>query len=750
MKIMTAVILFYALSFGQSIVRVYCNQMNNLTRISAKLDLDIASARAGEWYDIVADRAVMDRIIASGLPYEVRIFSLDEQKNRVRGSYHSYPQIIGMLRNLAASHPAICQLDSLPVKTFQNRWIYALKISDNPYIEEESEPGMLVVGCHHAREWATIEVVLYFAYYLISQYATSAEIRDIVDNTEIYCVPVLNVDGYIYDFNGQYLMWRWNREPFEGTIGTDCNRNYGCCSGDPKGDWGAVDSFKATHRPGTETFCGPCAYSGNEIQALTAYVRSRIVNSCMSYHSFGEVLFWSWGYTGAHIPDGETVSRFGERMAAMVNCIYGGTYRTGQEFSVMYPTSGATGDWLYSWMHWMAGVANLSYTTEIGTYFYQPSEDLDSICINNLKALEYLAQLTRDSIPVLCEGKVAPPRIYDIGSVGADFTVSWHPVNASENHPLNWELVEYSNPSIITDSLESGADRWTLNGFGLSAGHAHSGYYSLFSGNLPGQNSTAVSTHPYFVRDGDSLTFWCYYILEPGHDVCVAEVSENNLEWFNVDTLRFTGEQTDWQRKAYSLAAWTGKSVFIRFRCMYDDGIEYAGFWVDDIWPACRFDTVQSVSQNITDTIYQFTGHAPGTYYYQARGRNAAWDWGGYGPLKPAVVSVGIADQPMAPGPAAASYMLLAPNPVRNRLEIRFGIAGNLSANREKMAVIRIYNAAGILVKTFKKPMSVIGHRSSVSWDLTDSFGRIVPNGVYYISIAAADFTQTAGVLVIK
>jgi hypothetical protein len=332
-----------------------------------------------------------------------------------------------LLRNLAATYPSICKLDSLPIKTYQNRWIYALKISDNPQIEEENEPGMLVDGCHHAREWATIEVVLYFADYLITQYASSSEVRDIVDNTEIYCVPVVNVDGYIYDYNGNgELYWRWNREPFEGIIGTDCNRNYGCSAGDLKGDWGAADSGKAAHRPGSETFCGPGANSGNEIQALTMYAGSRIINSYMSYHSYGEVLMWGWGYTQAAIPDLETASRFGNRMAGMVNRISGGTYTPGQVSSVMYYTSGASEDWLYSRMHWVAGVANLSYVTEVGYSFYS-SEFLDSICINNFRALKYLAQLTRDSIPILCEGRVAPPRIYDIGSVSADFTVSWHP-----------------------------------------------------------------------------------------------------------------------------------------------------------------------------------------------------------------------------------------------------------------------------------------------------------------------------------
>lgn len=749
MKIITAVIFFCALSFSQSIVRVYCRHMSDLTRISAKIDLDIAAARAGEWYDIVADRTVMDRIIASGLPYEVRIFDLEYQKEQARG-YHSYADITMILRNMASTYPAICKLDSLPIKTFQNRWIYALKISDNPFIEEENEPGLLVDGCHHAREWATIEVVLYFANHFLSQYATNSEIRDIVDNTEIYCVPVVNVDGYIYDYNGNgQVEWRWNREPFEGTIGTDCNRNYGCCSGDLKGDWGAADSSKAMHRPGAETFCGPCANSGNEIQALTIYAGSRIINAYMSYHSYGELLMWGWGYTQAPIPDVETASRFGNRMASMVNRIDGGTYTPGQVSSVLYYTSGASEDWLYSWMHWVAGVANLSYVTEVGYSFY-PTQVLDSICRCNFNALKYLAQLTRDSIPMLCEGVVAPPQVYDIGSVGANFTVRWHPLNSFENHPIGWELVEFSDPSVITDSLESGFDRWILKGFALATNPVHSGTHSFFSGNVAGQNTVVTSIHPYLVKTGDSLTFWCYYNLEPGHDVAVAEVSENNLEWFNIDTLRFTGEQINWQRKAYSLTAWIGRSVFIRFRCMYDDGTQYGGLYLDDIWPACRFDTVQSISQNITDTLYQFTNHATGTYYYCARGNNAAWGWGEYSTLKQADVILGVAEHQTPDATPAAPYITLSPNPTRIRMEIRFLITDNRLRRNSDGIKIDIYDATGSLIKVFHQPASAIGHPSSISWNLCDQSGHKVPSGVYLIHLSAGDFIKTTEALILK
>jgi len=752
MKIFLYIFFIYEFAFSHSVVRVYCGQMNDLTRISPKINLDIAAARAGEWYDIVADRAVMDRIIASGLPYEVRIFDLEYQKDLVRGMYHSYAQITAILRNMAAAYPAICKLDSLPLKTFQNRWIYAVKISDNPGIEEESEPGMLVDGCHHAREWQTVEMVCYFADFLLQNYASSSEIKDIVDKIEIYCIPVVNVDGYIYDYNGGGQTWRGNREPFEGTIGTDDNRNYGCCAADPKGDWGAVDRYKAMHHPGYETFCGPYMNSGDESRALTIYARSRVINAYMSYHVFGELLMWGWGFTEEVIPDNEVVTRFGNRMAGMINRFGGGgTYTPGQVSMILYYTSGASQDWLYSWMRCIGGVANLSYVTEMDIDFYRPPAYLDFICPENFKALKYLAQLCRDSIPLLCEGLVAPPQVYDIGTVGADFAVRWHPVNSFENHPVCWELVEFSGPSIKRDSLESGTDRWIENGFILSTDQAHSGSNSFFSGNVGGQNNVVVSAHPYLVKVGDSLSFWCFYNLETGQDVAVAEVSENNREWFNVDTLRFTGIQTYWRRKAYSLAPWIGRSIFIRFRCMYaDQGVHNGGFYVDDIFPTCLFGTVQSISQNIPDTLYQFTGHATGTYYYCARGNNTAWGWGEYSALKQADVMLGVAERPGPTAIPVAPYLILTPNPARNRMEIRFLIAENRLRMNNDGTKINIYDATGSLVKDFKQPASIIGQPSSLSWDLCDQSGHKVPSGVYFIHLSAGDFIKTTEALICK
>uniref|UniRef100_A0A7C4TH87 carboxypeptidase T n=1 Tax=candidate division WOR-3 bacterium TaxID=2052148 RepID=A0A7C4TH87_UNCW3 len=739
-RIGLALFIWGTISFTQTmIVRVY-GQWADLARISPKYALDIAGASANQWYDIVADRKTMDKIIASGLTYEVRIYSLELEKEKARGQYYTYDQYVTMIRQMAQNYPAICKFDSLPIRTYENRWIYGVKISDNPGYEDPTEPGFLIDGCHHAREWATPFVVYKFCDSITKVYNSNNEIKQIVDNVELYCFPVINADGYVYDYPAGN-MWRKDREIFAADTGTDPNRNYGGCSGDIAGDWGAVDENQATHYPDYETFCGAYVNSGDETRALTMYVKSHIINAYMSYHSYSELLLWPWGWTGSGTPDATVYTRLGNRMAGMINCLYGGTYTPGQSYSNPYPTSGGSDDWLYSWCHWVGGIANLSYVTEIGTDFYQNTSQLDAIFRENFKALKYLAQLCRDSIGLLCEGCVAPPQIYPIGTVSQNFTIYWHPVNPTENHPTQWELVELSNPSIIEDNLESGTGRWVLQGFTLSTTYSHSATHSFFSGNTNNMNSAVRTIHPYLVQSGDSFTFWCRYQLETNYDVAVVEISENGKEWFNLDTTRFTGNQTSWVRKAYSLNNWIGKSVYFRFRSMTDGNTLNGGFYVDDIRPVCLYNSVTTISSNITDTTYTFTNHPIGEYYYYVRGYNTTWGWGEYSMLQKASVGVGVAEDCKKIGNATQPQLYAKPNPFSKDIAIGYEISDNqlLASSKKSIKSLKIYNGAGRLVRDFSNLLKSDSHRKFI-WDGNDNLGNRLPSGVYFIYLTDGEF----------
>ena len=727
-------ILVTGIVFSQHmIVRVYVPSWQSLKAISEK-PLDIAAGRNGEWYDIVADAQTMDKIIASGLPYEVKIFSLEYEKEKVLGQYRSYDQVTQYLRNLAAAYPSICKMDSLPIRTYQGRWLYGVKISDEPNIEDPNEGGLLIDGLHHAREWPTIEIVLFFADSMCKAYGVVPQITNIINTTELYCFPIINADGYAYDYPG-YLMWRKNREPFGGQIGCDCNRNYPASAGMIGGDWGAVDNGKATHSPGDETFVGAWPNSGDETRGLVAYAKARVINAYMSYHCYSEYLMWGWAFTTTDIPDGTLCAQKGNYMAGLVQRQGGGTYTPGQIPEILYYVSGGSIDWVYSWNHYVNGISNLSYTTEAGTTFYHPTGDLDNIVRQNFKALKYLANFT-DSIVLLCEGVVPPPQIYPIDTVDQNFTIAWHAKNTYDNHPVRWELVELSNPSIKTDSLESGTNRWVLSGYTSSIAQYHSPTHSLFSGNANDINNTTQTLHPYLVQPGDSLSFWCRYTLEPDFDVTVAEVSENAKEWFLVDTLaRFNGTQSTWVRRAYSLASWIGKSIYIRFRTMYDGSTISGGFYVDDIRPVCLFGNVTSISSNIMDTLYSFTAHPVGEYYFYVRGNNTAWGWGDFSCLeKVNVTIIGVSETTSPKSTSTATNLVLTPNPFHGKLVINYALEAKQSGSE---VGLRIYNVSGRLVKSFDLPSAYSLVSSAVTWDGADDHGRQVPAGVYFVRLEA-------------
>ncbi len=740
----------FIIAFGYSqdmIVRVYVPSWENLRKIS-ETPLDIAAGRFGEWYDLVVDQEGLNEVIVSGIPYEVTVYSLEHEKEKFRGGYLSYIEINDSLRHMAQNYPSICKFDSLSITTYEGKWIYGVKISDNVHLEEDDEPKFTLDGMHHSREWATAQAVLFFADSMLGSYGSISEITEIINTTEIYCFPLINVDGYVYDYPGG-LWWRKNREPFGGGIGTDPNRNYGgACNGELNGYWGAVDEGYVSHYPATpsQTFCGAYAYSGDEIQAYTAYIREHNITTGFSLHSYGELIMYPWGYKAQGTPDSTLYDTKGNYLGGMMERIGGGTYTAGQSYYNPYPTTGNTRDWIYGYNKWVAGLSSLFYGAEIGTDFYQDTSDLDFISRQVFKAAKHLAGYA-DTLIIIAEGFVPPPAIYPLGTVDENFTIYWHAKNSFDNHPTHWELIELSNSSIIEDNLESGTDRWILEGFTLSTNQSHSSSHSLFSGNQNEMNHAVRTAHPYLVCAEDSLTFWCWYDLQNDRDVAVIEVSENTKEWFCIDD-RYSGNSGGWVRKSYSLADWTGKSIYIRFRSMTDGDELGSGFYVDDVYPVCFFQNVDTISSSIVDTSYQFTNHPEGEYYYYVRGYNTPYGWGDYSRLERADVVVGIIESEIQDSPTQAFGFAVYPNPFRNKTDIRCQMTEEV-ARQKSVASIKIYDATGRMIKNFNLNTESC-KLQSVVWNGSNDDGRLVPAGIYFVRFKAGDYNKVEKAILLR
>ncbi|MEO0077537.1 MAG: M14 family zinc carboxypeptidase [candidate division WOR-3 bacterium] len=627
----------------QLIVRVQARSYEELRRhLDFKgTSITIAGADIGTSYDLMLDEQDLDRVLACGLANTVVVPDIDRaaEQAMLDGYYQSYDSLVRVMRWFCTNYSSICRLESIGT-THENRWIYGVKLSDYPGVDED-EPEVLLVGLHHAREWATPQVCRHILDTLARNYSSNTAFRNYIDTHETWIFPVINVDGYVYDYPAQ-RSWRKDRQPFGSSYGCDPNRDYnGCCNGNRMGDWGSlVPGSVTSHLPSNETFFGGSGGWGREIYHLSEFFKQRTFVAVISYHSYSELVLWPYGH-GERTPDSVYMRTLGQGMAAQIQRLSGGYY-TPQQSNYLYPTNCGSDDWMYGWAHYIGGFPCMSYTVEVGTAFYQNTSQLDHIQTQNFKGAWYL-MLRSDSIISALEGRVPRPILAPMDTVGPNFTLHWTPTRPEHNHPDRWELEELTGLSIVLDSFESGFTRWDTMGAVLSTAQRRSGNYSFQLRNGNNVSNYIVTKDPYPVQAGDSLRYWIWYNTETNYDVVTTEVSLEGKEWVQLHD-RFTGNSNGWVRRAYSLSPWVGKSVFIRFRYMTDDNTLGTGVYIDDVWPVPSFSGRTTISSNITDTMYSFTGKAAGTYFYRARGRNVAWGWNDKGPLEDVIVVAPVRD----------------------------------------------------------------------------------------------------------
>jgi hypothetical protein len=703
--------------------------------------IEIAGAKVGQSYDLLLDRSDFGVVQASGLRVTVIHDDVDvvQREAMMTGSYHTLAQIDSMMRGWASTYPAICQLESIGT-TYRNRYIYGLRIAS---AQASGKPECLELGIVHAREWAGVEAVRHLADTLIRFYATDTGFKNFIDNHQLHVFMITNVDGYTYDHDtsgGVGYSWRKNRQPFGSDIGCDPNRDFnGDCDGDRMGDWGSlVSGSNTSHRPSDLTWFGARGAWGLEIAAISNWFKQHTVVACVSMHTYSELVLWPYG-NGMLAPDSIYLRNLATSMANRMGALGGGHY-TPEQSNYLYPTNCGSDDWFYGWGRNVGGFPCMSFTTELGTDFYQPTADLDSIQNASFRGDYYLFKQS-DSIILALEGKVPRPILAQMDSSATGrYRIHWTPTRPEYNHPDEWELEELSGLTVVTDSMEADLSKWNLVGATQSTTQKHGGVYSASLGNGDNIANYISTKDPYPVQSGDSLKYWIWYNTENRYDVTVAEVSLEGKEWIQLHD-RFTGNSSGWQYKAYPLEPWVGKSVFIRFRYMTDDGTTGQGVYIDDVWPVPEFANHTVIEDSITDTLYNVTAESVGTYYYRVRGHNATWGWNDQGPLEDIVVT-GLTGTQEPTGKVVTSVFEVGPNPVIRATRVSYSLA------RPGMVSLNVYDATGRCVRCLVSGTQRAGTYTAV-WDAKDMSGRAVPAGVYYVRLSA-DRTSTARVTVVR
>jgi len=300
--------------------------------------------------------------------------------------YHNYSQIRDHIFAIQAQHSDIALVydigDSWEKKQgISDRDILAVKISDN-VSSDEDEPEVLIVALTHAREWSTSEIALELVDNLTDEYQNDSRLSWLVDNREIWIVPVVNPDGLDYSLTTDEW-WRKNRRlNYDGSHGVDLNRNYnGSMNGDPDGEWGGAGS---SHDPSSEIYCGMYAFSEPETQAIRDLTKAHDFEIAIDFHSYSNWVMWPWGYTYEFPPDNADLVRIGTEFANL-----NGYYPA--QSSELYFTTGDSIDWMYG------GEDVYAFCFEVGSEFHPDLDDeVWGIILENLPPSFYGIEIAGD------------------------------------------------------------------------------------------------------------------------------------------------------------------------------------------------------------------------------------------------------------------------------------------------------------------------------------------------------------------
>lgn len=260
--------------------------------------------------------------------------------------------------------------------THQGRPLSYYRISDNPDLNEQ-EPAIFYGAAIHAREPISVSNLIYFLWFLLENAAQRPDLQFLIENSELYVMPMINPDGYYYNEttapNGGGN-WRKNmRNNGDGTWGVDLNRNFPFA-------WG-WDDLGSSPDPASFTYRGPSPASEPEVQAVIWLANQEKFKFSLMHHSYGNFLIHPWNYIPQAAPDSLIFRSAGHYLTRENNFLTG----TCQE-TVGYLANGGSDDYLYGDTSAPKGRIH-ALTPETGTYydgFWPMQERIIPLCHRNL------------------------------------------------------------------------------------------------------------------------------------------------------------------------------------------------------------------------------------------------------------------------------------------------------------------------------------------------------------------------------
>ena len=561
------------------------------------------------------------------------------------GGYLTYQEMLDELDRMRVEFPnLISEKEAIGTyRTQENRPIYWLKIGNNPNIDED-KPEILYNSLTHAREPNSMSQLIFYIWYLLENYETDPEVKYIMDHVELYFIPCVNPDGYIYNeltFPEGGGFWRKNRWLNEDNVavGVDLNRNYGY-------DWTLAGASDDQY---SELYRGTAPFSEPETQAVANFCEQHDFKIALNCHSFSNLLIFP---TAEADTDDNTFDALGKKMTEQNNYGLGTDIET-----VGYEATGDCSDWMYNEQSTKPKI--LAMAPEVGPVvhgFWPPASAIEQLNKENLWQNLSAAALLKpygevvdkgpDELPSaqgvfyldvvnigLEEGTFtihvqsdqedllidSAPQSYqlshlvDTAAIFFNYTILESELSAQE---LRFEVVinnggieriipitkqYYAQPfeTVFLDTVELGNPDWLATGLWAATNEDfYSESFSITDSPRRGYDHNETSlvqiARTIDLRDAIAATvqFQAKWELEPRFDFVYFTISINNQNYTPLCgkyTVLDTGNQPaynafqrDWVLEKIDLSEYLGEEISFRFELRTDDYVSEDGFYFDD------------------------------------------------------------------------------------------------------------------------------------------------------------------------
>jgi murein tripeptide amidase MpaA len=294
--------------------------------------------------------------------------------------FYTYDEMITDMKELAAHYPGLISYKEIGRSEY-NRPIYAIKLG-------KGNATVFVNGSHHAREWISTNLTMdmideYASAYVNGDYIGKYNVRDILNKTTMWFVPMVNPDGVTLQQYGlskfptadhfklinmnegstDFKRWKANAR------GVDLNRQYDA-------DWANIKYNKPG--PSWSNYKGTAPVNQAESRAISIFTKQIDPEMAVAYHTSGEILYWNFHQTGSWYDRDHAYAKAIGNMTG---------------YSLIYPGPNPSGGGFTDWF--IIKFKRPGFTPELGNYAgntHVPVSEYSTIWSQNKYVGLYVAQ----------------------------------------------------------------------------------------------------------------------------------------------------------------------------------------------------------------------------------------------------------------------------------------------------------------------------------------------------------------------